>query len=296
MENVKKSDGFAEERLVVLPEQVQQELSRLNLVRELFITDIGFFPHAKDHYRERVQGCDSNILIYCSEGEGSVQLAEDKPVKLHPHTLMVIPAGIPHTYSADSRHPWSIYWFHFKGSQASEYIASFGLDAGVMNVPVSSFLKFNDLFEQCYRNLADKSYSRQHHLQASQIFRYLLSTVCMTAVRPLKEERREKYLEQAISYMSLHLEDTLSLQDVAMHCGLSKPHLIHLFKQTVGYPPIDYFLRMKMQKASQMLDLTDWSLKEIGAALGIQDPYYFSRLFKKIMGHSPTTYRKIQKG
>jgi AraC-like DNA-binding protein len=52
-----------------------------------------------------------------------------------------------------------------------------------------------------------------------------------------------------------------------------------LFKQETGMPPIEYFLRLKMQKAGQLLSLTGLSVKEIAANVGISDPYYFSRLF-----------------
>jgi AraC-like DNA-binding protein len=72
--------------------------------------------------------------------------------------------------------------------------------------------------------------------------------------------------------------------------------LTYLFKQETGFPPIDYFLRMKIQRAGQLLDLTENSVKEISSSLGIDDPYYFSRLFKKINNCSPTEYRKRKKG
>ena len=83
---------------------------------------------------------------------------------------------------------------------------------------------------------------------------------------------------------------------VARHTGISKQHLIHLFKRETALPPIEYFLRMKMQRAAQLLDLTDLSVKEIGHAVGMTDPYYFSRLFKQMMGHSPSRYREIPNG
>jgi YesN/AraC family two-component response regulator len=54
---------------------------------------------------------------------------------------------------------------------------------------------------------------------------------------------------------------------------------------------------MKIQRAGQLLDLTDYTVKEISSSLGIEDSYYyFSRLFKKINGCSPTEYRKRKKG
>ena len=64
-----------------------------------------------------------------------------------------------------------------------------------------------------------------------------------------------------------------------------------LFKDRTGFAPIDYFLHMKVQKATQLLDFTEKTVKEIAAELGFDDPYYFSRLFKKIMSYSPTEFR-----
>ncbi|MGG4034304.1 AraC family transcriptional regulator [Paenibacillus cisolokensis] len=96
--------------------------------------------------------------------------------------------------------------------------------------------------------------------------------------------------------MTDHLADSFRLSDLARHTGLSKQHLIYLFNRETGCPPVEYFLRMKMQRAGQLLDLTDWSVKEIASAVGLSDPYYFSRLFKKMMGCSPTAYRGIPKG
>ena len=61
-------------------------------------------------------------------------------------------------------------------------------------------------------------------------------------------------------------------------------------------PPIEYFLRLKIQKATQLLSLTGLSIKEVAASIGISDPYYFSRLFKKMTGSSPSAYRSIPKG
>ncbi|MGE7057069.1 helix-turn-helix domain-containing protein, partial [Paenibacillus glucanolyticus] len=77
---------------------------------------------------------------------------------------------------------------------------------------------------------------------------------------------------------------------------LSVPHFTFRFKEATGYSPIDYYLRLKIQLACQHLDLTGQSIKEISHRLGFQDPYYFSRLFKKIMGKSPSDYRDTRKG
>ncbi|KAF6609500.1 helix-turn-helix transcriptional regulator, partial [Paenibacillus sp. EKM208P] len=97
----------------------------------------------------------------------------------------------------------------------------------------------------------------------------------------------QSHVDKATRYMSEQLESTVSLEELSRHVQVSKQHLNLIFKQSTGYSPVDYYLRMKIQRASQLLDLTNASIKEISIQLGFRDPYYFSRLFKKIMGCSP---------
>ncbi|KAA2301349.1 helix-turn-helix transcriptional regulator, partial [Clostridioides difficile] len=86
------------------------------------------------------------------------------------------------------------------------------------------------------------------------------------------------------------------LKELAAHARLSVPHYSQLFKQATGHSPIDYFLRLKIQHSCRYLDFTDWTVKQISSELGFKDPYYFSRLFSKMMGRSPTDYRNKSKG
>lgn len=289
---MKKREGFKSEKLFVLPEYVRQDIFGHELLHSFHITDIGCFPHAKYHYRERASGCDSHIFIYCSDGEGWIGLGGGRSVRIQKQSLFVIPAGTSHRYGASETNPWSIYWFHLQGKDVSAFLDSFGLNQGPQHLSVGTSRKLIEMFQHCYDLLSLKTYSVVHHIQAAQAMRYLLSTIGLD-VNP---DEKIFYIEQAMAFMADHLEKSLKLPDVAKATGLSRQHLTYLFKKSTGYPPINYFLRMKMQKAGQMLDLTDLTVKEISHALGIDDPYYFSRLFKKIMGTSPATHRKIQKG
>ena len=73
-------------------------------------------------------------------------------------------------------------------------------------------------------------------------------------------------------------------------------HFSTLFQKETGVAPISYFLRLKIQKACQYIELTNLKLHEIATLLGFEEPAYFSRLFAKIMGMSPSEYRKKEKG
>lgn len=67
------------------------------------------------------------------------------------------------------------------------------------------------------------------------------------------------------------------------------------FKASTGHSPLAYFNLLKIQEACRLLDHTSMKLNQVCYKLRIDDPYYFSRLFKKIMGMSPRAYRILQK-
>lgn len=284
------------DKLLVLPLYIQKNLEEHPLTRALYIAELGYFSGARSHYRERPQGCHSHIFIYCAEGEGWVEIEDQPPIILRPHMMIMIPAGKSHRYGPLPKHPWSMFWFHSKGSDNRVFAEELNFHTGALTLPSNASNEFIKLFNQCYTLLADKAYSWPALIQASQLTRYLISMLGAACEPSQQEQRMKVYLERAIIYMKERLESTVSLPKLAMHVGISKQHLTHLFNQVTGHPPIDYYLRMKIQRSCELLDLTDWSIKEICCFVGIRDPYYFSRIFKKMMGISPTQYRRIPKG
>ncbi|MCC3373240.1 AraC family transcriptional regulator [Cohnella sp. REN36] len=295
MDHERKKDGFEEERLLVLPDYMANELSTSRLTRGLYVSDIGFFPRARHHYRERPEGCDAHILIYCLDGEGWVE-TNGKTATVGERQLAVIPANVPHRYGASAHSPWSIYWIHLQGEYVADFMKLFGLDVGIVRLPAGAYSTWTEGFEKCYRLLSDKAYSLPAQVLVSQTMGQLLGNVGMSAESSARDRKRESDLARAIRYMNDRLAESVKLPELAAHAGVSKQHLVYLFKQETGFPPIEYFLRLKMQKAGQLLSLTGMTVKEIAAAVGIGDPYYFSRLFKKLMGMSPANYRSVPKG
>jgi AraC family transcriptional regulator of arabinose operon len=98
-------------------------------------------------------------------------------------------------------------------------------------------------------------------------------------------------VDSAIHFMQEHINDNISLIGLSKAYNYSVSRFSNLFKQKTGYAPIDYFLQMKMQKACQLLDFSDRSIKDIAFSMGFEDPYYFSKRFRKIIGVSPKKYR-----
>ena len=102
-------------------------------------------------------------------------------------------------------------------------------------------------------------------------------------------------VELSISYMQQHISELLSLDELARVVNFSTSHYSALFRKKTGFSPIEYFNHLKIQKACQFLHFTDLRVKEIADKLGIEDPYYFSRMFSRLMGVSPNQYRGSRK-
>ena len=91
--------------------------------------------------------------------------------------------------------------------------------------------------------------------------------------------------------MTENLENKLTLKELASHFGYSESYMYRLFFKETDYAPMNYFLHMKIDRACQLLLHTNMKINQVALKLGFDDPYYFSRIFKKIVGTSPKDYR-----
>lgn len=112
------------------------------------------------------------------------------------------------------------------------------------------------------------------------------------------EPRREvpetdRRIGQTIAYMLQHLNQPLPVAKLAALANFSPSHFFALFKRRTGCAPIDFFIRLRMQHACQLLEATSLNVKEVAAVLGYDDPFYFSRTFKAVNRVAPSEYRTM---
>ena len=295
---VKLKDGFKGERSIVLPPFVLDELRTETLSKELFITDIGYYPQAKFHFRERTEKESRQyILIYCVEGEGWFTLQSQK-YNVRQFQFFILPKGYAHSYGSNSDNPWTIYWLHFDGEHARFFAQGFDKPTDISPSINSRIEERIDLFEEIFSTLS-KGYSKNNlYYATTSLFHFLGSMKFLGEYRENSkaQEKTQKTIDIVIHFMKENIGRKLTLREIAEQVGFSSSRFSLLFQKETGHSPMQYFNQLKIQKACHYLDFTEMKINQISPKLGFEDAFYFTRMFTKIMGVSPTDYRAKKKG
>ncbi|BBF44479.1 DNA-binding response regulator, AraC family [Lachnospiraceae bacterium KM106-2] len=107
-----------------------------------------------------------------------------------------------------------------------------------------------------------------------------------------KLDRKSNTINVAIEYAQKHYSQELSLNDIAAYVNLSPQHFSKIFKEEMNTNYVEWMTNLRVSKAKELLNRSDKTIKEICYLVGYQDPNYFSRIFKKYVGISPTDYMK----
>ena len=292
----KQKEGFSGERIIVLPQIMVENSQKDPLLSSLYITDIGYYPNAYNHYCERKSPISEYVLLYCISGRGFFRY-NDEEYLLNKNQYVVLPSGISHTYWSDNDNPWTIYWIHFNGSHAQYYTEGAYKPQEVKPGLTSRISDRNTIFEEIFTSLMMGNEMENLRYASSLLHYYLGSMRFLQQYRAvgktLSPEREKDYIAIIVRYMEENIETRLSLEEVADYLGYSVSHLSAMFKKAMGVSTINYFNRLKIKKACSLLCDTDMKISQISHKVGISDSYYFSRLFSKIAGMSPKEYRNM---
>nr|WP_121272049.1 AraC family transcriptional regulator [Pedobacter schmidteae] len=258
----------------------------------LYINGIGNSLNPQFHYNSPEGGCTDYILIYCVDGQGHCHTQKNSFTVLA-NQFMLLPLEQFHSFRTNMESPPTIYWVHFSGSMINELKADF--DLGKYEIPTS--LTFNEqiieLWQEMHSTLID-GYTNENVGYASLcLYRFFSFFIFPNrANKNIKDTQNKDQFVQSISYMKANVHKRLTTDEIAELFNYSSAHFSVLFKQKTGLSPIDYFIKIKIRHACQLLTQSNLIIKEIAEKVGYDDPFYFSRIFKKITGNSPIEYKR----
>ena len=283
-----KERGFEGERAVILPGPVAAQAAKHPLLCGLRVTDAGYFPRAAHHGIERPHGANGAVLILCREGAGWVRFGTGERRMIGPGEAVLLAPRMGHAYGASAEDPWTIQWSHFEGTEIPDWWCVLGLpeEGGVLRLcaGIPEQLDLGRVHERL-------SYDLPALLAAASALRWSLANLRAARSGAEAGDSSLKAIESVEAWMHEHSAGKTRVSWLARQAGLSPTHFSALFRERFGFAPIDYFLRLKIQRACRLLAQTAWPVARIAEESGFADPLYFSRRFRAVMGVSPRGYR-----
>ncbi|WP_305857246.1 AraC family transcriptional regulator [Balneatrix alpica] len=278
---------------VVLPAPLVDTLSSDPLTRGLYPLSLGHYQQAQGHQMQR-QRHDDYLLIYCTQGAGWLELGGQRR-RIQAGDLVLLPKGVRHSYQACQQQPWSIYWAHFDGHMSPLFLEQMGFSGDHYLLRLGLHPKLIQDFDTLLQ-VRQTGFHRLAFIHASNLLKQMLSYIALLQHQLRLAEQPSLDLAQVHALMLEKVHEQLDLDTLAASVGLSKFHFLKKYRELTGTTPIKHFIHLKIERACYLMDISQHPINEISQALGYEDAYYFSRLFKKVMGMAPSAYRKLTHG
>jgi AraC-like DNA-binding protein len=217
-----------------------------------------------------------------------------------PGKLFFYTPGMTVERTTDPEHPFEYYYlrFHYTESYEEKEQWIFHEEPQVP-FPLQGMYTVQNTPQLIYLlEQLDTLWKRRGHITAMRR-RLILQEFFLTLVLDFRAQKitgdTTATIELTQDYMVGHYQEPITLEGLAQMAGLSVSHYSRLFKKIIGYSPIDYLTHLRVDRAKELLSLSDYRLKSIAGSVGYTDEFYFSRIFKKVTGYSPRDYAKKHK-
>jgi len=250
----------------------------------IFVNDFGYCEDYSKMFTYRENGRLDYQLIYVKYGSLTIH-EQDKSHKLKSGDVCLFRPNEQQIYSIDGENT-THYWILFTGTEVGKML---------------SFFKERSYHIGVFPEFEHFCHSQWSGFQAEQeSAELLLDGMLITIIARISQfvDQKEKKntvlskLRPAIEIMKSECHIRRSNEELASICGLSKFYFIKFFKKNTGFTPQEYYTKLIIDKSSNLLLNTNYSVNEIAKLCGIEDALYFSKKFKRYMGMSPRAYRK----
>ncbi|TWH57130.1 AraC-like DNA-binding protein [Desulfitobacterium sp. LBE] len=141
-------------------------------------------------------------------------------------------------------------------------------------------------------NRIEHTYGKLSSLQLRTLFAALLEEIVTSAIR-YQQRDDEKIVADAVNFIHENYTKGITIGQLAEFYAIDIKRFSYLFQKNVGVPALAYLTRLRINHAKRLLQTSSYTVAEIAESVGYHDSYYFSRLFKKQTGHSPTGFAML---
>ena len=259
-----------------------------------FYLEMAGISYCDGTYRMKRQDSAETVIEYVVEGRGYLNVNGENYAATA-GDVYILRKKTTHTYWSDARYPWVKIFFNIRGSLAERILDEYQLGGTGRVVLGADGLEqdFRDMLE----SLMDSTVGQTERFDKATVdfLRVIIKLTNMQRAAGVHKDDLmsvEKEMNTLIEYITMNPRRIVSNQELADAIFRSKDYVIKRFFANFGVTPYDYQIQQKIFSAKNMLANMNLSVKEIADSLGYDDQHYFSYMFKKRCGMSPTQYRK----
>ena len=243
------------------------------------------------HYKAG-KSCTSNLhknieLLHFTGGSGSV-LCGENTYDVKPGDLVVVNSYLAHRVDAreDIEYDCLIIYDDFCTENGID-TAMTQFDAKLTDPKVSAMYQ---AVMDAYSN-QDVLWQARVRCSALQLLIYLCADYSHPRSTPITEDQAFQSVIAAIGYIKDHLQEKLTVEDIAQHAGFSKYYFLRLFKRVTGCTLVQYINLLRCETAKELLRSGNHTVKEVALLCGFDNLSYFTSVFKKNTGCLPNAYK-----
>lgn len=232
-------------------------------------------------------------FLFVIEGSGSITINE-KSYQIKKGMLFYITPNVLHSIEIDAQEPICFYSVHFSYAYASFSDSKWAIKDGTEMLPLQFAQELRDFYQvdDIFKKLVESWNAKQpgYEFVTKTLLQQLLIAIFQNTIKQNQNYSTSLKVEKIIEYMHQNINKKITLIELSDMVKLSPTYLSRIFKDITGYSVIEFFNKIKIDKAKELLIDGNKKIKEVAQAIGFTDEFYFSRVFKKIEGISPTEF------
>lgn len=247
---------------------------------------------AEPNYEVRPRILKHFYLVYFLKGKGTLRTKGDT-FPLKEKDLYVLYPDVIHAYWTDPEDLIDMYWIGFQGADAAFLIKEAGFLPEKPVFHCADNPRIEKIIDQMVSDSGDDRPDNFLSL-CGDLYRLFGALIGQrTANKPWTVQNRElsDLVNHAQNFINIHYPQNITVEDVASHLSVSRATLAARFRTELGKTPGQYLTYVRMQQAVNLLDNTKFSVAEVAHSVGYPDALYFSKVFSKELGLSPSAYR-----
>ena len=262
----------------------QDNVFDFRLQGDLNLHYCGYRPESIDH--KYVHRQNTYLLTFVCEGEATLTVGERTMSLTAGDAYVMFPSSLA-SYETAAGRPWSFRWVTLTGSQMKTLLPMLGVTPEEPILRPAESARAERLLEELFRKTEQADVRSK--LAAMGLLYELFSCLAQRAAPTANAT-----VAEAVRYMSRHYAEELTVHGLAERAFLNNNYFSKLFSEHVGLTPQQFLLKLRMERAKELLQYTDLTVGEVAAKVGFADALYFSRVFRRYAACSPTEFRRTK--